>query len=59
MFGLTEEQDKKVEDWMAGHEAKYCGAIGGRYTYQFTPNSLGIGVCIIDNLTKEVLDVTD
>lgn len=36
----------------------YCGAIGGRYTYKFTPTSLGNIVKVIDNYTKEELDLT-
>jgi hypothetical protein len=58
-FGLDKEQLKKVNDWVAGHAKRYGGAIGGRYTYTFTPTSLGTVSKVIDNITKEELDVTD
>jgi hypothetical protein len=52
MFKLTEEQNKRISEWMDAHDAekhipvggtfRYSGAIGGAYTWQFTPTSLGI-----------------
>lgn len=43
-FGSIEEVDA-MNKWAAEHypvcPIKYAGAIGGRFTYQFTPNSIG------------------
>lgn len=34
-------------------------AIGGRYSYVFTPTSLGISMIVEDSLTKRRIDLTD
>lgn len=63
-FGLTRRQVEKVQAWMETVEAKVPSrptAIGGRYTYAFTPNSIGV-VCVVqdsDSGTGETLDVSD
>ncbi len=49
----------KVEEWSRKHKQVYTGAIGGRYTYSFTPTGLGTIVKIHDPITDETLDVTD
>lgn len=36
-----------------------AGAIGGRWSYQFTPTSIGVISSIVDNVTKETKDLTD
>lgn len=62
MFTLNEEQITKIDDWTKTLNppiGAYCGAIGGRFTYQFTPTSLGTVVKVIDNLSKEFLDLSD
>jgi hypothetical protein len=57
------EQDEKVRKSQEGtfieHEDAYYGCLGGGYSYRFTPTSLGTGVVVINNLTKEELNVTD
>lgn len=46
-FSITEEEYEKIENWKKQHEAEahngtsIIGAIGGRYTYSFTPTSIG------------------
>lgn len=40
-------------------EHPYFGAIGGNYTWSFTPNSIGMGVSVTNNYLKESLDLTD
>ena len=46
-FSIEPEDVKRIDDWKARHEAEkhngsgYAGAIGGRYTYEFTPTSRG------------------
>lgn len=59
MFTLTKEQCEKINEWVKTHKETYTGAIGGRYTYTFHPTTLGVVVKVIDELTKEELDVTD
>ena len=59
MFKLTKEQDALIDKWLEEKQPEYCGAIGGRFTYQFTPTSLGINVVVIDNFDKTQIDVSD
>ncbi len=60
MFNLDEEQEKKISAWMDSHDKTLpCGAIGGIYTYRFTPNSLGMVVTVMHNLTGDIIDVTN
>lgn len=46
-FTIEPEDVKRIDEWKARHEAEkhngsdYAGAIGGRYTYEFTPTSIG------------------
>jgi hypothetical protein len=55
-FTLTEEQYEKAKVWME-ERAKYSGAIGGQFSFVFTPTSLGIGVSVTDG--KDSLNLTD
>lgn len=51
-FPISEEEMEKVNEWQAKHEAEKHprpkmapprgGAIGGSYTYHFTPTSIGV-----------------
>ena len=51
-FPISEEEMKKVSEWQTKHEAEKHfrpemapprgGAIGGCYTYYFTPTSIGV-----------------
>jgi hypothetical protein len=75
MFGFSEEQNRKIEIWQNEQDRKveemqkgthlehlgeaYYGAIGGGYTYSFTPTGLGVVAKVTNNLTHEELDVTD
>ena len=58
MFTLSEEQNKKVKDFIDKNK-KYSGAIGGQFTWSFTPTSIGMVIQITDNISKEVLDVSN
>lgn len=46
-FPITDEEMKAIEEWQKKHEAEahngssYAGAIGGRYSFIFTPTSIG------------------
>lgn len=47
IFTIEDEQLEKLRNWKAQHivekhgGSSYAGAIGGRYTYIFTPTSIG------------------
>lgn len=58
MFTLSEEQNKKVRDFIDKNN-KYSGAIGGQFTWGFTPTTIGMTITITDNISKEVLDVSN
>lgn len=61
MFTLTAEQKEKIKTWQDSREPrKYAGASGGRWTYEFTPTSLGVIVAVRDGmLDKASIDVSD
>jgi len=67
MFSVDDASLEKVKDWIASHDkthiraeqrVRYAGAIGGEYTWCFTPTSLG-DVCKVKCSCGETLDVTD
>lgn len=67
-FTLDPAELSKLHTWMAeqdakliteGRDPKEVGAIGGRYTYCFTPTGIGCVVVVHDDLTDSQLDVTD
>lgn len=47
-FPISEEEYEKINKWQEEHiktkhnSDSYAGAIGGRYTYEFIPTSIGI-----------------
>lgn len=53
-FSISEEEDKRIEEWQKKHDAEVHGlktltdrvraggCIGGRYTYYFTATSIGV-----------------
>ena len=60
-FTLTAEEMARVREWQETRR-KYAGAIGGQFTYEFTPTSVGDIVRVRDNLVEcaaGVLDLTD
>ncbi len=64
--GLTMYQPEEIErkrilkaEKKHAHKGKNVGAIGGKFTYEFTPTSLGIVVIVRCNICKEKTDVTD
>lgn len=60
-FTLNEEQEKKLSEWLKTRElGKYAGAIGGRFTYSFTPTSIGLIVEVADGMgDKAKIDLSD
>lgn len=55
-FALTEEQYKQAVIWMK-ERRRYSGAIGGQFSYVFTPTSFGEIIKIVDG--EDSLDLTD
>ena len=55
-FKLSDEQTEKAKQWMKERE-KHVGAIGGQFTFSFTPTSLGNIVTVSDG--KEELSLTN
>lgn len=67
-FQLTQRQSEQIERWCREHKCMFTddgqspvcpsGAIGGRFTYTFTPTGLGVIVTVKCACGAEV-DVTD
>lgn len=55
-FTLTEEQYEQAVIWM-DERKRYAGAIGGQFSFVFTPTSIGMVVSVQDD--KETFDLTD
>lgn len=51
------EQDKKVSEKQGERFPNY-GAIGGAYTFSFTPTSIGMIIKATNCVTKETIDLT-
>lgn len=58
-YHITEKQLEKIYKWMATLPPCKPTAIGGRYSYIFTPTSLGYSTIVEDCISGEKLDVTD
>ena len=50
-FPISEKEDKKIHEWMDSLPEAGSGAIGGRFTYKFTPTSIGVIGTVIDGVT--------
>ena len=61
-FELSDDDCKRINEFIRKQDkvtgGEY-GAIGGAYTYHFTPTSLGVAVVIENTVTKAELDLTD
>jgi hypothetical protein len=56
-FEVTKEEQAKILKWE--HCDDDAGAIGGKLTYEFTPNGVGISFIVKCGICKEELDLTD
>ena len=58
-FPITEKENKKIAEWMdkitEGEPEMKITAIGGRFTYVFTPTSIGTIGVIKDSVTRKEL----
>jgi hypothetical protein len=52
---------EKLDAWMKTKNLnKYQGAMGGRFTYHFTPTSVGMVIKVTDALEqKDTIDISD
>lgn len=58
-FTLTMEQEKQLDKWKEENiTPMYVGAIGGEYTYCFTPTSLGI-ICVVKHSSGKKINLTN
>lgn len=46
-FPITPEQDAEIKEWKKKYEGQHFGAIGGAFTYSFTPTGIGTFATII------------
>lgn len=61
-FLISDADAKKINAWKKQQEKKTkgeYGAIGGGYTYEFTPTGLGIIFKVTNAVTKQTLDLTE
>lgn len=57
---LTAKQRQELLNWLGNKNlTDYSGACGGRFTYCFTPTSLGAMVTVIGNNGSTKIDLTD
>lgn len=58
-FPISEKESKKINDWIQDltkdEIPTKIGTIGGRFTYHFTPTSIGVIGVIEDSITGEKL----
>ena len=40
-FEISEDEQSEIDEWMKDHKCHNGGAIGGAFTYSFTPTSIG------------------
>lgn len=57
-FHLTTDQTRKFYEWSKRIDPVYSGAIGGMFTFSFTPTSLGM-VIKVKHFKGHELDLTE
>ena len=57
-FYLTKEKNQRYINWKASLPQKYFGAIGGSYSFIFTPTSLG-DIVKVKRCDGYEIDLTD
>jgi hypothetical protein len=60
-FTILPEELEKLDAWMKTKNLnKYGGAMGGRFTYSFTPTSIGMAIQVTDAMEqKDTIDISD
>ena len=66
-YSFEEEEWKKIQKWIKTHKdkngkrcfLKEAGAVGGAFSYHFTPTGIGVIVVAHCGHCKQELDITD
>jgi hypothetical protein len=61
-FPVSEEESKKINEWIEKQKKKHPGtggAIGGRFRYEFIPTGIGTVGTIIDIFTEDRFNFQD
>ena len=58
---LDDKESSKISEWIKERrkDGRPEGCIGGRFTYKITHTTLGTVVIVVDNITKEELDISN
>ena len=48
VYELSDDEKKEIEDWLDDHECtlEEPSCCGGEYSIEFTPTSIGMGICV-------------
>lgn len=57
IFEITDEEEKKVKDWIESLPPLPTATIGGAYSYEFTPTGLGTTI-LVKRVDGHELDLT-
>ena len=52
-FGITKEENDKINQWISNRKIKNTGSISGRYEYRFFPTGIGTICKIVDTTNGE------
>ena len=52
-FGITKEENDKINQWISNRKIKNTGSISGRYEYRFFPTRIGTICKIVDTTDGE------
>lgn len=61
-FAIDDKQSDSADKWMKAQSTKSAetfGAIGGRFSFVFTPTGLGMITTVRDSVLNEELNLTD
>lgn len=59
-FPISEKDDKKINEWIKKQRDSHhggVGAIGGRFTYKFTPTGIGTLLVVVDGVTGDKITI--
>lgn len=59
VFEISPEQLVKIYDWMGMRKYQSRSVDGARFTYCFTPTSIGTVIKVIDEVTGDEFDASD
>lgn len=59
VFQLNKKERAAANEFIKKQDKPYAGAIGGQFSYIFTPTSIGCVIKVLNHFTGEECDVTD